>query len=100
MNGEVYQLVGSILQLAEAHNVTVGGGSKYNVPSEKLTVKRSLLSVAGPAPSQNLTSYTTAAITGADNFNDDNVTVKNVFDVIVDITREVTPTCEFPTVRS
>jgi hypothetical protein len=95
-NGIIYQVVCLILQAAEAHNITVGGGSKYNVPSGNFTTN--LPSV--PTTSQNLTSYALAAIAGADNFNDDNVIVRDVFDIIVDVTREVTPTCEFPIVRS
>ena len=94
-NGDIYQVVCLILQAAEAHNITVGGGSKYNVPSGDFTTN--LPNV--PATSQNLTSYALAAIAGADNFNDDNVIARDVFDIIVDVTREVTPTCEFPIVR-
>ena len=94
-NGVIYQVVCLILQAAEAHNITVGGGSKYNVPSGDFTTN--LPNV--PATSQNLTSYALAAIAGADNFNDDNVIARDVFDIIVDVTREVTPTCEFPIVR-
>ena len=92
MNGEVYLLVGSILQAAEAYNITVGEGFKYHVPSGNFT-----FDIPSIVSSQNLTSYTQAAIAGADNFNDDNVTVKDVFDIIVNVTRQVTPTCEFPT---
>jgi hypothetical protein len=85
--------VGLILQAAEAHNITVGRGSKYNVPSGNLTFP-------SVPVTQNLTSYALSAIAGADNLDDGNVTVRDVFDTIVDITREVTPTCEFPVVRS
>ena len=93
INGDLYQFVGLILQAAEAHNVTVGGGSKYNVPSGSLTFP------SVPA-TQNLTSYSLSAIAGADDLDDDSVTVRDVFDTIVDITREITPTCEFPVIRS
>jgi hypothetical protein len=96
VNGDLYRLVVLILQAAEAHNITVGGGSQYNVPSGNFTFN--LPSV--PATSESLTSYTQAAICGADNFNDDDVIVRDVFDTIVDITREITPTCEFPIVHS
>ena len=98
VNGDVYQLVGAILQAAEAHNITIDGGINYNVPSGNFTIH--IPSETGTVTSQNLTSYTQVAIVGADDLDDDNVTVKDVFDVIVDITREVTPTCEFPVVRS
>jgi hypothetical protein len=94
VNGDIYKFVGLILQSAEAHNITIGGGIKYNIPSGNFTFE------TGPTPPQNRTSYALAAIVGADNFNDDNVTIRDVFDIIVDVTREVTPTCEFPTARS
>jgi hypothetical protein len=93
VNGDLYQFAGLILQAAEAHNITVGGGSKYNVPSGNLTLP-------SVPVTQNLTSYSLSAIAGADNLDDDSVTVRDVFDTIVDITREITPTCEFPVVRS
>ena len=96
MNGDMYQLVVLILQAAKAHNITVGGGSQYNVPSGNFTFNPPSV----PATSGSLTSYTQAAICGADNFNDDGVIVRDVFDTIVDVTREITPTCEFPIVRS
>jgi hypothetical protein len=82
--------VGLILQAAEAYNITVGGGPKYNVPSGNFNID-----LSSSTPSQNLTSYTTAAICGADDFNDDHVTVKDIFNIIVNITREITPTCGF-----
>ena len=87
MNTDVYTLVGLILQIAQAHNVPVGGG-KYNVPSGDFTDH-------GTPPPQNLTSYSTAAIAGADNFSDDGLTIKGLFDTLVDITRTITPTCKF-----
>ena len=49
INGALYRFVGLILQNAEAHNVTVGEGFKYNVPSGNLTLP------SVPA-TQNLTS--------------------------------------------
>jgi hypothetical protein len=94
VNSDIYRFVGLILQAAEAHNVTIGGGIKYNIPPGNFTPGTS------PTPPQNLTSYALAAIIGADNFNDDNVTVKDVFDIIVDVTRDITPTCGFPIARS
>ena len=93
MNGDIYQFVGFILQTAQAHNITIDGGAKYNVPPGVITIDNSSLSGTS---SQNLTSYTSAAIAGADDFNDNNATIRDGFDAIVNITREVTPTCEFP----
>ena len=91
MNSYIYEFVGFVLQASQAHNITVGGGAKYNVPSENITVD---WSTSESASAQNLTSYALAAISGADDFNDDNTTTKDVFDFIVNTTREVTPTCK------
>jgi hypothetical protein len=82
--------VAFLLQAAKAHNIPVG---QYNIPSEPIVLH-------AHTASQTLTSYTAAAISGADNFNDDKVTVKDVFDVIVDNTRNETPTCELPIIHS
>lgn len=90
MNGETYDWVVFILQTAQAHNITIDGSGKYNVPSEKITLDTSAFE-----SSQNLTSYATAAISGADDFNDDNTTIKDMFDMVVNNTRETVPTCEF-----
>ena len=96
VNTDVYQFVTYILQTAQANNVTIGGGVKYNVPSGQATIDETFLS--GAAVPQNSTSYSVVAISGADNFNDDDVTIKDLFDAVVNITREITPTCEFPVI--
>ena len=99
VNTYVYEFVAVVLQSAQAHNVTVPGGDKYNVPSENIadptppTVLRS-------GPVLNLTDYSTAAIIGTDGFRDNQTTIKDIFGVIVQITREVTPTCTFAIVGS
>ena len=90
MNGPVYNFVALILQASQAHNIKIGGGRKYNVPSEEITIDKLAF-----GPSQGLKSYVMGAIPGADDFNDDNTTVKEVFDIIVNTTREVTSTCKF-----
>jgi len=100
VNDQVYQIVAAVLQLAQDHNVTLSGGAKYSVPSGDFSVDKSLLRTIGAAVPQNLTSYALAAISGADNFNDDSVVITNVFDVIVGNTRQVTPSCEFPVTYS
>ena len=89
MNDVTYNFVASILQTSQAHNVTIDGGDKYNIPSEEVTIDESIF-----AP-QSLISHALEAISGADNFNDDNTTIREVFDSLVNNTREVTPTCEF-----
>ena len=89
MNSDVYQIVALILQSAQAHNVTIPGGKKYNVPSGNITID-----LDQPSTSQNTSlSYSTVAITGADDFRDNNTQVKDVFDDIVENTRDVSPTC-------
>ena len=87
------------LQTAQAHNVTVPGGDKYNVPSVKITDLTGPVD-PGTIPASNLTSYTTAAISGADDFRDGKITIKDLFDIIVKTTRKVTPTCMFLIVGS
>ena len=95
VNSFIYAFVATVLQTAQAHNVVVPGGRKYNVPSGNFTID-----LAGGDSTPTLTSYSQAAIAGADDFADCDVTVKDVFDVIVSNTREVTPTCEFPNIGS
>ncbi|KAF9785048.1 hypothetical protein BJ322DRAFT_1108516 [Thelephora terrestris] len=87
VNGPIYQFVALALQAAQAHNITTDGGFKYNVPSGNITIDQT-----GNPPSPNLTSYTTAAIVGADDFNDDKTTITNLFDIIVNVTRQDTAT--------
>ena len=92
VNDDIYRFVGFILQTAQAHNITIDGGARYNVPPGEFTI-------SSDAPSSNLTSYTAVAIGGADDFSDGDVTIKDVFDVIVNNTREVTATCELFAIR-
>jgi len=89
MNRGVYQIAALVLQAAETYNVThtIGGGRKYNVPSENITFDDPPLYL----PSFN---YSPSAIAGADDFSDDDATIEDLFDLIVSVTREVTPTCE------
>jgi len=96
VNNELFLVTALVLQTAKANNVTLSGGLKYNVPSKNLSVDGALLSSIGAAPSQGLTSYALEAISGADNFNDDGVTIRDLFDAIVSVTRTVTPSCTFP----
>ena len=90
VNGFIYQFVALVLQAAQAHNVTTNGGVKYNVPSGNITIDGT-----GNSSSPSLTSYSTAAIIGADDFDDEDITLTEAFDIIVNITRQVTPTCTF-----
>jgi hypothetical protein len=95
VNGFLYEFVGLVLQASQAHNVSVPCGRKYNVPSEKITIDDT---VATYYP--NMTSYTPAAIPGVDDFNDGSTTIRDLFDIIVEDTREVTPACKTFTIRS
>jgi hypothetical protein len=88
VNGYVYEFVAFVLQASQAYNITIDGGDKYNVPSGTIVT-----GMMGNAPPPGLTSYTETAIIGADDFNDDDTTLSNVFDTIVNLTRQVTPTC-------
>lgn len=90
MNGYVYQFVAFVLQASQVRGITIEGGAKYNVPSANIT----LIETGNPPP-PDLTSYTGDATIGADDFNDDNVTITDLFDIVVDFTRRVTPTCAF-----
>jgi pimeloyl-ACP methyl ester carboxylesterase len=91
-NGDVYDLIRDIHKIARANNVTLEGGPVINIPPETSNTGRSLLRrISGRAPGA-LVSYSSAAIAGADNFNDASATVSNVFDMIVENTRDITPT--------
>ena len=90
VNNHIYQLVAFVLQASQAHNITIDGGVKYNVPSGNIVIDG-----MGNTSPPNLTSYTTAAVIGVDDFNDDNTTLNGVFDIIVNTTRQITPTCMF-----
>jgi hypothetical protein len=57
VNSHVYPIVAFILQVSQARNITIDGGSKYNVPSGEFTIDTSFLSGNGAASSQNLTLY-------------------------------------------
>lgn len=92
MNSYIYQLVAVVLQTAQAHNITVPGGDKYNVPSVNITDPTGPVD-PGTVPASNLASYTTEAISGADDFRDGKTTVKDIFDIMVQTTRKVTSTC-------
>ena len=94
MNSVVYQIVGLVLQAAQVHNVTVPGGHKYNVPSGNITIDQTPLSQ--DVSVSNLTSHTPAAVSGADDFVDSKIIIEDVFDIIVNTTREISPTCMFP----
>jgi len=92
VNNFLYKFVGFVLQTSQAHNITIDGGDGYNIPSGNFTIDESLLSEIGAIPSPTLTNYAEAAISGADDFNDGNTTIKDVFDTIVNNTRELTST--------
>ncbi|KAF9793491.1 Alpha/Beta hydrolase protein [Thelephora terrestris] len=87
VNGFLYEYVALVLQASQAHNVTIPGGRKYNVPPGNITIDDTADTFF-----PNRTSYSQAAIAGADDFEDGNTTISNIFDIIVENTREVTPT--------
>ena len=89
VNGFLYEFVGLVLQASQAHNVMAPGGCKYNVPSEKITIDNTVAEFY-----LNVISYTYVAITGVDDFNNDNMAIRETFDFLVENTQEVTPACE------
>ena len=94
VNGFLYEYVALVLQASQAYNVTIPGCGKYNVPSGNITIDDT---VENYYPTR--VSYSQSAIVGADNFNDANTTIRDVFDIFVGNTRELTPTCTFLTIR-
>lgn len=94
MNTDVYAFVALVLQASKALNITILGCEKYNIPTGNITLNDS-----GSNSPPTLVSYTSEAIVGADDFVDSGVTIKDVFDVIVSITRDTTPTCTFSATR-
>ena len=94
MNSDIYFAVVAFLQLAQAQNIPVPGGRHYNLPSQNITHQIPPDAISPPG----LTSYTWVAISGADDFGDGKTTIKDIFDIIVETTREVTATCESPVI--
>lgn len=94
VNGPLYQYVALVLQASQAHNVTAPGCRKYNVPSGNITIENPMDTFY-----PNVITYSQFAISGADNFNDYNTTVKDVFDIVVKTTREVSPTCKISVIQ-
>jgi hypothetical protein len=89
VNGYLYQYVALALQTSQAHSIKIAGGRKYNVPSGNIALEDPFEG----EPHPNVTTYSEYAISGAD-FSDGSATVKEVFDIVVKTTREITPTCE------
>jgi hypothetical protein len=89
-NEQAFPVIVSILQAAQALNITYSNNRTYDIPSG--TTK---FSVFGSNPAQNLTDHAFDAIVGADDFVDteNNVVMKDVLDEIVNITQNITPTC-------
>ena len=88
MNTEIYAFVGLVLQLSQALGVTIPRSQKYNVPTGNLSLD------LGDSTS-TVSTYSGEAISGADDFVDGGVTAKDIFDIIVSNTRDITPTCRF-----
>jgi hypothetical protein len=94
VNGGIYQFVAFALQAAQARNLTIDGCAKYNIPSGNLSAQNPFPTETDVIP-LNSTTYSPVAIFGADDFDDDNTTIKDVFDIIVKTTRQVIPSCKF-----
>ena len=95
-NEQAFRLLILIFQAAQALNLPYN--ETYYVPSETVNHSASLF-VSGTSgnPAKNPTNYAFEAITGADNFVDieNHVVMKDVLDEIVDVARNVTPTCKW-----
>ena len=85
----------NLFQVAQAHSVSLSNdkGIVYHVPSETVEFDAYLM-WPGSAPPGTLRSFAFDAIIGADNTDDTAVTMKDVFDVIVNTTRKVSPSCK------
>lgn len=100
-NEGAFPLIVSIFQAAQAFNISYNSNRTYNVPSGTFEISASLLeseeNVFGGNPAENLTDHAFEAIIGADNFVDieNHVVMEDVLNEIVNITRTVTPTCEW-----
>lgn len=90
-NEALYPLVTGLFQAAQAHNISVSDDKSviYHVPSDTIEFDPSLMWAGSP-----LGSFAFDAIIGADNNNDAGVTVKNVFDVVVNTIRTISPWCK------
>jgi hypothetical protein len=89
INDEAYPLLVVIFQAAKALNISSGGN--YTIPSTVITLNPD-------SPPTTLRSHTFEAVLGADNYLDveNRVVMKDVLTEIVNITRNVSPTCELP----
>jgi len=94
VNGALYPLLANLFQVAQKKEIPVSDDANiaYHIPSETVQFNASLM-WAGP-PSGTLKSFAFDAIIGADNHNDTGVKMKDVFDVIVNTTRTISPSCE------
>ena len=91
MNDLLYGYVSLVLQAAQAHNVAIPGGRKYQVPSGNVTLEDPINAISAIR-----TSYSLNAISGADNFHDGSATIRDILDSVVETTRNVSSTCELP----
>jgi len=93
-NETLYPFIAGIFQFAQAHNVSLSDDKSvvYHLPSQAIEFDPSLM-WDGPPPG-SLRSFAFDAIIGADSRDDEGVTMKDVFDVIVNTTQNITPSCE------
>ncbi|KAF9645676.1 alpha/beta-hydrolase [Thelephora ganbajun] len=84
-NQVIYPLIHNIHRSARAANITTG---VTNLSKEEVQVNRKLLEKVLQQPPQ---SHSTTAIYAADSWASDNSTTKDVYDMIVKTSREVSP---------
>lgn len=71
VNGFLYKFVSLVLQASRAHNITIPGCPKYNVPSGKIAIGKAVATYY-----LSKKPYSEVAIATADDFNDDNVMIR------------------------
>ena len=87
-NEVLYPLIRSIHESARAANIA---NVLVTLLDEEVQVNRKLLKILQQLP----LSHSTTAIYAADSWESDNSTTKDVYDMIVKTSREVSPMCGF-----
>lgn len=89
-NEILYPLIHNIQRSAKSANATTSGLIAANLADEDIHVNENLLQKILRQPPQ---SYSTTAIYAADSWASDNSTTRDVYDMIVKTSREVSPMC-------
>jgi len=87
-NEVLYPLIHNIHRSARAADITTGAA---NLLDEEVQVNRKLLKILQQLP----LSHSTTGIYAADSWESENSTTKDVYDMVVKTSREVSPMCKF-----